>query len=557
MPAGDISFPGITAPQSLVATRTVGVRPDTAILYAQPQPGSPDCSGTATLEFGFNGTNITWTNALCDRGTLAVTVFGHRQIFKILDRRWSWSKAYFTQAFNMRLPDGSIEPSTQYTIAQIADELFSWLGVTADLSLVTSTELPEIVFDRHRVDDALDTLLTNRGYVISLMLDDTVKVYPRGTGVPLPDNYDLRNASVTIDPPEVPLYLTVCGARTMIQSKLRLIAVGIDLDGQIKPADMLSYAPAGGWAGKDLEQFGFIADQKTKDLCLLAIGKWYQIDTQADGTQDINFGGTNYSPGYITIDNASQLLPLEPRLLDATEDSFGILRSNPPFLEGTVFDGDAEAQPPRGENTPAFTRIDARDWDLDRLRGIVKLKSTALMKTPGPVAGVLTFADLYLTCCYSVHHAVGFVKDRYIRARNLGGIGEDLHKLDELERQIILSYTPGSGTVSGLSDNISSLNTEADDFLDKAELAYVTEEGTILLYRSIYQFNTDGVSLQIRWDCASPGPCPFATNVAQNAECLPLLPTIRERSLQRRTRMSSNPINRRNRQFHRSRRRLD
>ena len=268
MATGNISFPGITAPQSLIVTRTVGVRPDRSILFAQPQPGTPDCSGTATLQFGFNGTTITMTNVLCDNGTLRITTQGHVQVFTLLDLRWQWSKSFYTQAFNVRQPDGSIEPATQFTLQQIAQKLFNQLGVTADCSAIATSEYPEIVFDRHRVDDALDMLLSARGYVISLQVDNSVKVYRRGVGATLPANYDVRNASITLNPPEIPYYLTAVGSRTLVQSKLYMPPVGIELDGTIKPVNSLSYKPAGGWDNTDLDGFSMINYKKKWDYHL-------------------------------------------------------------------------------------------------------------------------------------------------------------------------------------------------------------------------------------------------------------------------------------------------
>jgi len=550
MAFGDIAFPGVTGIEYLIATRTVGVRPDKALLYCQPQVGSPDTSGTATLFFEFNGVAITWTNALCDKGTLRLNTHAFQQVFEIMDCRWSWSKAFYTKAYNVRTPSGGIIPATQATLAQIATDLFNYIGISADVSNITSPEFPQVTFDRHRVDDALDMILTQRGYVVSLQLNDTVVVYVRGTGATLPNNGDVVNANITIDPPEIPQYLTVCGARTMVQSKLLCKAVGLELDGSIKDVSNLSYMPAGGWTNVDMKNFEEIPGPEERSLAIKSVGKWYQVDTQADGTQNIAFGGVNYAPGEIVVIDASQLLPLVPSLLETEIDVYGVQRFSPPFLEFLVFQDDADNNPPHAANTPPFWRVDSRTWSLDRELGIVKLDEVAFQRS----GGVQTFAEVYLTCSYSVSDSSTYVKDRYIRQRNPGGIGEDQTKIDDFERHVILGYS--GGAVNSATDNQGSLNVQADQFLDAAENNYVTTAGNILLYRGIYPFNVDGVALQLRWNCAVPGAVPWGTLVAQNFEGLPQLPTNRERTLQRRTRMSSNPINRRNRQFHETIRKL-
>lgn len=549
---GNIAYPGIINPVRAIATRTVGCRPDVCLLFCQPQNTSPDTSGTATLIFGFGGVGMTWTNALVDRATIQYSTTGQIEIVQIFDCRWAWSKAYFTGAFNVPNPDGTIDTATQATLADIASSLFDQIGVTADVSDITSSEKPFVVYDHDRCDDALEELLGQRGYVIALQADDTVRVYVRGDGATLPVNGDLVSVSITIDPPEVPFYLTVCCDKTLVQSMLKMIPVGLDTDGSIKKVNDLSYKPLGGWDGTDMEYFTMLPDPVAVVCAKRSVGKWYQVSSQADGSQNVNFGGTNYLPGEITVSSGWQYLPLSPKLLKTYTNTFGKIDYEPAFIMGTFFDGDPIVNPTVGANTADFTRVDKREWILDKARGIVQFKDLALKKTPAPVAGVNTFADVYLTCSYSVHDLTTFVKDRHLRQRELDGIGEDLRKLDELQRQIIVAYTPGTSTVNGITDNESDVDAKADAYLDSAENEYVTIQANLLLYRGIYPFTVDGVALQIRWDVAVAGcVSPFGTHVAQNFEGIPQLPSEFEKSNIRRIRMQANPTNRRNNNYFR------
>ena len=551
MATGTISFPGIVAPISLVATRTVGVRPDRAILRCQPQSGSPDCTGSATLQFSFNGVGMSWTNALCDSGTIVLSTHGHIQVIEILDRRWSWSKAYYTKAFNVRNPDGSIVDSSKKSTSAIAAELFGELGVSADVSAVATNDYPELVLDHHRVDDALSDLLTNRGYVISLMGDDSVKVYRRGTGVTLPRNYDTRSENISVNPPQVPYVLKVVGSRTLVQSKLKFLPVGVDVDGTIKQVANLSYAP-GSWVGADMENFNFIADKKAKDLAKATVGKWFQVASQADGSLSIQAGGVvNYSPGEISVSSATQYLPLKAELIDSSTNPLGLVNGNRSTVEGTFYQGNQN--PPIAANSDDFSKQDKLGYTFNEELGIIKFDELALKKTPGPVDGTFTFADVYMTCSYSVHYSSTLVKDRFERSRNLGGIGTDVMKVNEFERHIVVTYPDGSGTPSGGTDNKSDLNIAADITLDDAVRMYSTSVGVVLKWRGIYNFSTDGNTLQLRWNCATAGDCPWETQASQHMEGLTMLPTGAERGFQRKARMASNPITRRNRNFHKSR----
>lgn len=562
MPSGNISFPGITAPQYAVCTRTIGARPDVNVIYAQPQPGTPDCSGTATFQINFNGVTITMNYALCDSGTLQVTTHGHTQVFEIKDRRWLWEKSNITRAWNVVAKDGSIVTATQRTLRQIVSDIFAAMGeLSPDLSAIVSDEKPEIIADHDACVDLLEEILYQRGYVISLQSDDTVKVYVRGRGTPLPANGDVVNANISINPPQVPYYLTCCMAKTLVQSMLMCRAVGLDTDGTIKPATALSYIPAGGWDGTDFDTFNNIANPKAKECAILSVGLWYQVYTQADGTNTLNRSGTNYlgPSGEIYVTDASQYLPIEANLLSTYTDNFGNIQTQPAYVSGKFFFNEEDGVPPRGTNTPSFTRVDRRDWTLDRTNGIIKFKRPAVKVTPGdvPIAGTkMTFADVYLTCTYSVHDTTTYIKDRLTRRKTLGGVGEDLVKISELQRTIVASYTSGTSTVSTISDSKTAMNEAADLFLANAANSYQTVASNVLLYRGIYPFNTDGVCLQLRWDCAVPGPCPWGTHVAQNAEALPMLPTSTERGRLRKTNRTTNPMNNKKWRFHQGQKKL-
>lgn len=547
---GQIVFPGIVAPRYMVATRTLGARPDSAIIYALPQAGSPDTGGQSMLSFMFNGVPVYWTNCLCDRGTISITTHGHYQVFVVLDRRWLWRKSWITQAYNVRRTDGSIDPGTQQSLAGIVSDIFAVIGESVDVSAVSAAEYPEVIYDRDNCVDMLEELLHSRGYVISLNTNDTVTIYRRGVGSVLPVNYDVVNQSISINPPERPLYLTALCNKTVIQSKLLMKPVGIDTDGQIRLVEDLSYAPAGGWNDTDLIGFNHISDPIEKELAIKSVGKWYQVHSQADETFDISSGDTNYNPGQFTVSDASQYLPLSDDLLSSHSDVYGGVVSNKSYVEGTFLETVENANPPRESNTDDFTRVDSREWSLDTKRGIVKFIQPALRKDAGPVAGALTFAKVYLTCSYSVHDSGSYVKERHFRVLNLGGLGEEIEEVDELQRQIIVSYSGSS--VTGISDNLGTVNTAADLYLQSSQYKYATQSGNTLLYRGIYPLNTDGITLQIRWDVAVPGPVPFGTHATQYSEGLVLLPTDRERSLLRRAKMAADPMIQRKRRYYRS-----
>lgn len=548
--AAVLSFPGILSPKGALITRSNSVRPGIALMNAVPQNDSPDTSGTATFTFGTTSAAMNWSNALCDVGTVVKTSQGFVSRFVIFDRRWRWRKGIpVTGAYNVRDPSGSIISATQKTLQQLATILFTAFGEsTADVSLITSTEYPMVVWDRDNPADELAELLEERGYVISMLANDTVKVYPAGAGATLPVNDDVVTVSISVDPPEVPDIIRAIGNRTYCQSMLKAIAVGKDTDGTIKPISMLSYSPgigSTGWDGCDLVTFAYITDPNARDLAMETVGRWFQVVSQADGSQALSFGGVDYLPGEITVSDVSQLFPLKPYLLTTYTDQFSKKRYNEAFISGTFW-GQLKGNPPILGNTAAFTRVDKSQWRLiSPENGLIAFSAPALKD----VSGTKVVADVYLTCSYSVHDATSMVKDRYERDQVLGGYGYDTFKIDELQRTLIASYTSGTSSVSGLTDNSSTVDVEADAFLESAALQYVTQVANVVKYRDCYPFSTDGVNLQVQWHIGMGDTMPFSTVVSQYAEALPYIPTNAEKQVNRAMRRIGSRTNQRNKRW--------
>lgn len=534
MATGFISYPGIEFPQYIRrAVRTNGLRPNICILVAKPQSSPPMLHGD--LVFGFNGTNVTWPNALCDIALGQSTDRGQSCMWTILDGRWRHWKAFITGAYNVRLDDGTIDPLTEKTLQEIVQLLFQAIGTTADVSAITSDEKPEVVFDHDRAVPELEEILEQRGYVASYQMDGTYKIYRVGSGSVIPNDGDVFSFANIINPPELPETLRARGARVRVQSKLHLTPVGIDIDGKIKKVNDLSYNPGGegvvgGWDKKDMESFSYLAG-KAQQLALMSVGKWYQVEFQANDDHEISGGGVDYAPGEITITDALQYLPLSDKLVTASVDVFGKKRLDLAFLEGEVYLDDDN--PPKGKNSDKFSRIDRRDWSLDSELGIVKMKSVAKMVTD---EGDFTFADLYLTCSYSVHDTVSHVKDRFLRDRPLGGDGMDQVNAEELERTLECQYGTDHKTINAIIDNEADVIAAADKLLDNVATTYATGLGNTVLYRVIRDYTTDGVNLQIVWTCAAPGSLtPWSTLVSQNVEAYPLAPRSKDRRQARQT----------------------
>lgn len=517
MSTGFISYPNLIAPKRLIATRTWGLRPDTAVVWAIPQATSPQSVGN--LSFGFRNETITWTDALLDKSMLTVSTRGHLQLFRFYDRRWKLAKHIITGVYNLRQPDGSIDPDTIKPLPELISILFQEMDATCDVSAIPAIDFPEVIWDRAICVDEAEELLNARGFVPVLLTNNTYKIYVVGTGAVLPANTDVASVSVSIDPHEPPETLIAVTGKTRVQSKLKMAAVGLDTDGRWKKVNDLSYKPATGWENKELTHFAYIDDEDARQLAIQTVGKCYMVDSQADGTHNIAGGSVDYS-SEIEIESADQYLPLSDKLLESGIDIFGKEQEKPAYIEATFFEDHGNPSP--SENYPEFSRVDSHSWELNKEHGIVIF--TQLMRKRDNF-GNMTFADVYLTCSYSVTDSTN-LKDRYERERSMGGYGTEAIRIPEIKRTLICQYGSDNTSISDITDNEEVIAAIADILLTAASAKYLTTAGNVIVYRGIYEFDIDGVNQQIVWEC--PGhdrAIPFRTICSQNLESQPNLTT--------------------------------
>lgn len=525
MPTGDITYPGILYPVWAKASRTVGARPDVAIVHSHIQSTAPVQGGTLTI--GFNGVGVTWHDCLVDQSHTTYSTHGHMQLWKIRDRRWRWLRHFVNGSYNVRLPDGTIDPATEKTLAQLATILFTAMGEpSANVSAITSTEKPYVKWEWDRAVDELEELLYTHGYVPTLALDDTAVVYRVNTGALLPNNSEVISPSMGVDPNELPQYLAAMAWYTRVQSKLKCEAVGVDSDGSIQPVDDLSYAPTGGWTNNITDEMKFIVDETDRQLAASTVGRWYRVTTQADGSQDISDGSVDYT-GDVPVTDISQLLPLHKDLVE-TVTQFGYTVNRLAYVEATYYD--YTGNPPLNEDKEMY-QVETIPWKLDPEFGLVQF-AYPLVKRDGDD---ITFADVFLTCSYSVTNNTTHVKDRYYKQRTLGGYGDDMIDVKELERTLVCEYDTDGITIDNIIDNQTTLDANLDVFLDAAQRRYNTEVGYVVKYRGIQPIEVDGITTQVQWNVAVPHDTtsPFNTIASQQMEVIAGVAKKAERRRQR------------------------
>lgn len=265
---GSVTYPGIQQIVSANYSRSHGITPDVCQIEMAPQPLSasdPDYTpiepdGYLLFQFdeytngGLTGrTQILLQGCRPDKASVRRSATSINWTIPIYDRRWKWKYGSFSGHWNIK-KNGVIEPRKKKTPRQLADMCLEAMGEknfdTRDLlDLEKKTSLPyrnqifpEVHWDRIPPAQALNELVTPLGYRVCLGWDDRVRIRKYGEGALLPTEH-LMSGGFEANLPETPDSVTVLGGISMHEVLWELEAVGLDLDGDWRPINHLSYAP--------------------------------------------------------------------------------------------------------------------------------------------------------------------------------------------------------------------------------------------------------------------------------------------------------------------------
>lgn len=268
---GSVTYPGIQQIVSANYSRSHGITPDVCQIEMAPQPLSasdPDYTpiepdGYLLFQFdeytngGLTGrTQILLQGCRPDKASVRRSATSINWTIPIYDRRWKWKYGSFSGHWNIK-KNGVIEPRKKKTPRQLADMCLEAMGEknydTRDLlDLEKKTSLPyrnqifpEVHWDRIPPAQALNELVTPLGYRVCLGWDDRVRIRKYGEGALLPTE-DLMSGGFEANLPETPDSVTVLGGISMHEVLWELEDVGLDIDGEWRPINHLSYAYAGG-----------------------------------------------------------------------------------------------------------------------------------------------------------------------------------------------------------------------------------------------------------------------------------------------------------------------
>lgn len=295
---GSVFYPGIKQIVSASYSRSHGITPDVCQIEMTPQELDPDADDYAPISpdgylvFQFDATSeevnslgnrsssrvqILLQGCRPDRASVRRSATSETWSIPIYDRRWKWKYGSFSGHWNIK-KNGVIETRKERTARQLADMCLEAMGEkrydTEALDQLEDTKglkyrkkvRPEVHWDRIPPAQALNELVTPLGYRVCLGWDDRVRICKYGEGELLPTD-DLMTGGFDADLPEVPDSITVVGGITYHESLWELEPVGLDLDGEWKPIDHLSYTPSEkyGWLLSDPPNFPGV-EQKYEEV---------------------------------------------------------------------------------------------------------------------------------------------------------------------------------------------------------------------------------------------------------------------------------------------------
>ena len=184
--AGIVSFAGVTNIRQISIARSRGIRPSSITLVLPFIPTYFDT--TRTYPIVLNDTNRTIILPDCKvEDTSFVFNNGEELQIQLSDYRWRWSLGQISGEYN-EIAGGVILPESKKNLRELAELCFDEMGVKKrDVKLLPVDVYPTVSWDLNNPAQALESLISEYGFVICPNLDGTVSICKNGVGQTLPD----------------------------------------------------------------------------------------------------------------------------------------------------------------------------------------------------------------------------------------------------------------------------------------------------------------------------------------------------------------------------------
>lgn len=487
----NVIIDGVLAPQMVRYTMGHG-GVGKLIVRMVPQTSLPAVETNIVLTDGITTLNL--TGCRLDRSSIVRRGDGWIQRVEYFDRQWKWRFGALNGVYNVRTPDGDITRELDPRSAALLCFSAMMEPVPPDLLALPNdaNDRPEISWRCTPARSALAWLCERAGCEFGLDVEENrAKIWRLGVGAALPNDLTVQSVDHGADIGEAPDSIVACGGPVLFQSKFKLNAVMLDVDGQWrdKDSDELSYKPAEGWDGKyPFDPLGELAGVTEQALARKTYCRAWQIVSMADGGLQV--------PEYGPVDNIRQCLPIYDYLAESYNSGLDASRSDA-YVEGTF---ELAGEPRVLGNSAPHTRLDAVELRVDPERGIV-FTDVPITKLDGNLRSVE--ADLYLVCAHRVKHpdTNQFVDYEFERVIANNGTGVLPLPRPEVVRRIIGQYA--NENLTGSIDNVATVNTQLNAHIDAILPSFQSHEAHVVRYVGIKPISLDGAIRQLTWivDC--------------------------------------------------------
>jgi hypothetical protein len=491
-------------------TLSHGIEPGVAALTVRPLKRDPQETGTLTFTMG--GTRVVFP--FCRIEDIIIPPSGGAKYWtlKLLDRRWAWRFGEISGWYNRRLADGRLDPRWERTPQQLATLLLQAEGENGfDVSQLPNILRPEVQWSAVLPMQELGRLCDQVGCRVVLGLDNRVRLWRVGNGAPLPvGGRHVTSRGQGFKKRTRPSSIKAVGGPMLFQSKLKLRPVGEDIDGSIKPIAALSYTPIingnRGWQEAPMGYSGVTATYarqgfqlESRDLAQRTVWKWYQIYSQADGTQNV--------PGYPLQQprGPEQLLPLRNDLLEFATNDQGIPWPIPAYVEGKWAGCEMDL------SNATIGSVYTGEWSLDQERGIVMFEQPVYQYgnfvIQGQVVNRAAYlpAEMYLVTSYGVRRNDTDMPALTELERKYGGLpaGADIIRTPETQLRKVAVYAGNQVNGSVEFPREGATLAELNAKITAREAIYTIEPSADIEYSGYEAISPDGAIQQVTWNQTS------------------------------------------------------
>lgn len=399
----------------------------------------------------------------------------------LYDRRWKWNFGSISGEYNKRNPDGTLDvltPGNARSAWELMATCLTVMGeIGADVSRVPTNVYPYVKWNGIKPALALADLCERTACEVVLSAADNVEIWRSGQGASTIDRNTQLHQKYRFLRQSIPGVIDAVGEPSLYQGRLKMRAVGRDVNSTQELVNLLSYSPAQDWTKQSLLSFQGVTGATTSPLAMETIWRQYKVVGQENGALAV--------PGCSEAVTSVNQYVLQDKLLSYEIDIDGFVRLLPPYIDGDYW---AYTDLP---NNVTSTRY-VGPWKLYNDRRLVEFPFPVVKMTS---AGLPTEPSLYLNAAYQVKSVSGDPV-RVKRSQLAGGSGG---RLTIKVPGVLASYTSTGNTEA-------QANAELDNYLELFANKYSARYASELTYAGIYPITPDGIISQVTWEAGFARP---------------------------------------------------